>query len=296
MEYPPLPADLARSLDRMEFASWASGLRSALAELAAVLAPSDCVFCQVPDAVMCPACRSAFRAATVRPFEAQAGAEGLPLMAGGEPLRVVAAGVYSREVSAAVLSFKNRQRVSLARVLGPAMAGAIRAAAMGMPGPVALVPVPSSRMARARRGYAPVDVLVDWVARRGLLPAGAVVFPALRVLPRPPWAVSEQKTKGRRARSAGAAALAMRHGLMVSEWPVLLVDDVLTTGSTLAHAYRTLLQAGARVEGAAVLAATAPPRQDDHVPAVSPGGAAPGDTPVPETSGGLAPGVRGLAA
>lgn len=281
MGYPMLPPGLARNLDRTAFAPWVQGPRSALAELAALLAPSDCIFCEASDAVLCPRCRATFRAATVRPFEAQAGAEGLPLLPDGEPLRVVAAGVYGREVSAAVLSFKNRQRVSLASVLGPALAGSLRVAAAGQPGPVALVPVPSSRTARARRGYSPVDVLLEWIARRGLLPADAGVLPALRVLPRPPWALAEQKSKGRRARSAGAAALAVRRGHCVAGRAVLLVDDVLTTGSTLARAHRILEQAGARVCGAAVLAATAPPRQDEHVPSLSAGEVGAGDTPGP---------------
>jgi adenine/guanine phosphoribosyltransferase-like PRPP-binding protein len=41
---------------------------------------------------------------------------------------------------------------------------------------------------------------------------------------------------------------------------VLIVDDVLTTGATLAQAYEVLRQAGFEVSGAAVLAATQNPR------------------------------------
>ena len=41
--------------------------------------------------------------------------------------------------------------------------------------------------------------------------------------------------------------------------PCLLVDDVLTTGATLAEAARVLRSAGADVRGAVVLAATRPP-------------------------------------
>ncbi|WP_372697913.1 ComF family protein [Arthrobacter sp. JSM 101049] len=266
MEYPAVPRRLARGLDRLAFAPWTTGPLGALAELAAVVAPSECIACRRPDAVMCPACRRAFRTATVRPFEAQAEAEGLPLLDGREPLRVLSAGPYAREVSAAVLAFKDRQRVSLAGVLGPALAGSIRAAVPPGPGPVALVPIPSSRLARARRGYAPVDLLLQWIVHRDLLPPGVVVVHALRVRSRAPWAMGEQKSKGRRARSSTAAQLEIRGGHALQGRRVVLLDDVLTTGSTLARGYRSLRLAGAAVESAAVLAATAAPRRREDAP------------------------------
>lgn len=267
MEYPVLPEPLARRLDSLAFCATVRGPLLALAELASVAAPSDCVFCQRPDAVMCRACRGAFRAATVRPFPAQEGAESLPLDGEGEPLCVVAAGIYAREVSAVLLAFKNRQRVSLAGVLGPALAGAIRCAAVAWGeepgGEVLLVPIPSTRWARARRGYAPVEILLTWIQRRALLPESIAVGHLLRVRPGPPWARDEQKTKGRRARSRGAAELVVRRGTGPFERPVILVDDVLTTGATLAGAHRQLQDAGIRVLGAVVVAATAGPRSGD---------------------------------
>lgn len=263
MEYPPLPDRLARRLDALAFSSSVRGPLLALAELGSVAAPSDCVFCRRPDTVMCRTCRGAFRAATVRPFEAQDGAESLPLDLDGAPLPVVAAGVYAREVSAAVLAFKNRQRVSLAGVLAPALAGALRAASDRFDGGVLLVPIPSTRIARAHRGYAPVDVLLAWIRRRALLPPSTSVGHVLRVRSGPPWAGTAQKTKGRRARSGSAAEMVLRPHPQLLDRPVLLVDDVLTTGATLARAHRQLQAAGARVEGAIVVAATAAPRHQD---------------------------------
>jgi orotate phosphoribosyltransferase len=45
--------------------------------------------------------------------------------------------------------------------------------------------------------------------------------------------------------------------------PCILIDDVLTTGATLAEAARALTLAGALVRGAVVLAATRPPVLSD---------------------------------
>lgn len=63
--------------------------------------------------------------------------------------------------------------------------------------------------------------------------------------------------------TAGGSGLAGR--------PCIIVDDVLTTGATLAEAARALHQAGAVVRGAVVLAATrapdaAPPQHRSGAP------------------------------
>jgi orotate phosphoribosyltransferase len=58
----------------------------------------------------------------------------------------------------------------------------------------------------------------------------------------------------------------VRGGLRAPELggqPCIIVDDVLTTGATLAEAARALRQAGAVVRGAVVLAATRPPVASD---------------------------------
>jgi ComF family protein len=106
-----------------------------------------------------------------------------------------------------------------------------------------LVPVPSSRAARRRRGYEPVRVLA---ARAGIL--------TTRVF-RPTAARAVQKGLGVDARARNReGALTLRRG--VAGLRVVLLDDVVTTGATLAEAASVLRRGGAEVLGAAVLADT----------------------------------------
>jgi predicted amidophosphoribosyltransferase len=60
----------------------------------------------------------------------------------------------------------------------------------------------------------------------------------------------------RAANLAGAFAARSRWAERLTDQPVILVDDVLTTGSTLAEAGRALSARGIPVLGCAVVAAT----------------------------------------
>lgn len=153
-----------------------------------------------------------------------------------------------------VVAHKERGRLDLARPLGRHLARAALAAAAGAP-EFWLVPAPSATRATRKRGQDPVRRMARAAARelreRGV---GARVLPALRQA-RP---VADQAGLDRAARAENmAGALAVRRsaaGLLASR-PAVVVDDVLTSGATLAEAVRALRAAGGRPVGAAVLGA-----------------------------------------
>jgi predicted amidophosphoribosyltransferase len=143
----------------------------------------------------------------------------------------------------------------LAAALAASAAAAAAAAADG-PGPFALVPAPSRTAAVRARGEDPTARLARAAAvrlRRSEHPARVV--PLLRM------ARSARDQAGlsapeRAANLAGAVRVG-RSPAGLSAYRIVLVDDVVTTGATLAECARSLHAAGLTVSAAAVVAATA---------------------------------------
>ncbi|MFD5645719.1 ComF family protein [Streptomyces anulatus] len=212
-------------------------------ELSGLLLPVACAGCGRPRTELCTACGAALHGAPARLVRPSPRPPGLPA--------VYAAAPYENAVRAVLLAHKERGALGLAGVLGRALAGCVRAGAgrPGDAGPLLLVPVPSARSSTAARGHDPVRRIAA-AAARDLRRAGlpAQVLPLLRQR----RAVADQSGLGarqRRANLAGALELTagggrlLRHGLS-RLGRVILVDDLLTTGSTLAEAARAVGEAG----------------------------------------------------
>lgn len=174
-------------------------------------------------------------------------------------LPVLALGEYGGDLQRLVLAWKNGGMLHLGARIAPALVPAVtRLAAGGGVTDPALVPVPSRRGARLRRGEDHTAELVRAVARAG---AGHLLL--LRARPtttQDGQGARQRRTRrirleGRRARTAGRRAQ-----------PVVIVDDVVTTGATLRGMHEALTAAGMEVLGAVVVAAARVP-----APTVGPG-------------------------
>lgn len=142
------------------------------------------------------------------------------------------------------LKYDGEQR--LAVPLGRLMAERWRRAAVG--GEV-FVPVPVHPARRRDRGFDQAELLCRVVARELGLPVALGLTRAART--------TAQHSLGRAARQANVGrvfVVAPRHAQAIAGRWVVLVDDVSTTGATLAGCAQALLDAGARAVSALALA------------------------------------------
>ncbi|MDX6242990.1 MAG: hypothetical protein QOE76_713 [Frankiales bacterium] len=222
--------------------------------LLALLLPCPCVACDSERGPVCRRCRDRRweprrRDPTPRP-------PGLP--------PVWTAAPFAGPMRDLVLAYKQDgcwpTMLPLSAALSDTVLAATRARAgppgpAGPAGPLLLVPVPSSTSARRRRGHHHVLSLCRRAARRpAMRTAGVSVAPLL--VPR--RVVADQRGLHADARSAnlagsmGCRAVPAR----LKGLPCVVVDDVVTTGSTALEATRALRGAGFPVVAVVALAAT----------------------------------------
>ncbi len=227
-------------------------LGAALADLVLPVACAGCGAEHVPLRYgTCAACVAELEAHRPRPASPTPPPPGMP--------PCLAVGPYGGALRGVLLAYKEKRRHRLARPLGALLAAAVAGVAHDRRGAVLVVPVPSTgRAARERHGDHMARLATHAVRHLRADGWQAEVIQPLRVTPRPDsasldaagrLAVAENSLRIRPRNRVPRRESAMRRTLVV-------VDDIVTTGATLAAVATRLREANMQVTGAAVLAAT----------------------------------------
>lgn len=191
--------------------------------LASLFMPPDCVGCSQPGAVLCRRCRFGLLATSAVVVEPASGPH-------GAAEAVYAAAPFAGTVRDIVTGLKYRNRRDAARVLARLIVERID---LGRADLVTWAPTTDQRA--RRRGFDQAEALAREVAR-------LLGVPCRRLLFRRPGAAQTGRTRAERQAVADTGAFRGRSagaGLRV-----VVVDDVVTTGSTLRAARESLWAAG----------------------------------------------------
>lgn len=116
----------------------------------------------------------------------------------------------------------------------------------------AIVPIPLDRRSLLEREFNQAEILAAEISR-------TLGIPMKSVLDKHPLSVKQSRLTKKERQINLRGAFYLKSGKNITDLRLLLVDDVMTTGSTAQEAARTLKQAGAKKVDVWALAYTPPP-------------------------------------
>jgi ComF family protein len=228
-----------------------------LATLCRRALPQSCAFCAAPcgSALVCAACSNALPridfACPRCALPAWNGAVCGACLRNPPPFAAAyAAFEYAFPFDRLLHAFKYGGRLALADFLADALCAAVAGRPPNQPMPDAVVALPLAPSRQRARGFDQATEIARRVAHRTGIPMATGLR---RARDTPAQAALPWKARARNVRGAFVADSSL------SGMRIAIVDDVMTTGATLASAAAAALQAGASAVEAWAVARTLPP-------------------------------------
>jgi len=169
--------------------------------------------------------------------------------------RAVAYGSYEGELRDLIHLLKFQQVRPAAKILGRMLAETMARLEQVMPvGKIAVVPVPLYAGKRAQRGFNQAEMITRAALKRISRPERFALCAGVLLRRRETGSQIGLTRHQRRQNLRGA--FAAKDGTQIQKRDVLLIDDVLTTGTTASECARVLLRAGAARVWVATVART----------------------------------------
>lgn len=219
------------------------GLWSSVAD---VVLGRSCAGCEEPGTVLCAAC-----AEHLTPTPRLRRSLDMGEISAGLHVPVACSLDYRGSVRHALYRYKDHRIPQLAGIFGAVLASSVEFVARHADVPpthMTLAVVPTRKATLRRRGFDSLGLIAEAAQRRGRFRGTCTPLRDIR-------RAGHAKTLGvsdRQQVAAGAFELTSR----VPAGPVVIVDDVVTTGATVREAAATLMLAGIHVVAVATVAGT----------------------------------------
>ena len=207
-----------------------------------------CAGCDAPGRLVCPTCALALRTQPRSRRDLD-----LDDVQSGLRIPVACAVDYRGPVRRMLYRYKDHRVRQLASAFGPVLASAVAFGAKQAGVPLErtlLVPMPTRVESIKKRGFDATDLLVSRTMRHVRVSGSTHLLIDTR-------RQGSVKTLGAGERELRAVdAFTVRFAKRLPSAPVIVVDDVITTGSTAREAVATLVLAGVHVAAVATVAGT----------------------------------------